>query len=167
VSGDNADENKDYLEAKAKIDAFHKNLGNYEYGVITADKDDCWLHYESYITKQNGGGYDGWHFYVTNEETKQYTNFGQSSTGNKEGSGLPLFDHYQRVGFGTFKIYAIYENVKLGVFFYADETVVLNESTVFEYNRHQAYRINLNELISEDMTIKTYQIERDSDDKKE
>lgn len=155
-------EKEDYSEAKAKVDTFWEHLNDYKFGVITNNKSDCWFYYESHISKENGGQYksDYWKFYVTNEDTKEFIDFSMNPTANKDGSGLPLFDYHQRVGYGNFKIYAVYDNDESGVYFYAEDEITLNESNVSENGSLLVYHYNLTELVGEDFTAKTYQLDK-------
>lgn len=142
------EETEDYSEAKAKIEAFYESEGNYEGWVITDNKEDCWLHYDSYIDEENGGNYnksDYWKIYVSNEDTKAM----------QEVDNLQYGNYHHRVGYGNFKIYAFYDNDELGVYFYAEDEINLNESNVSE----NEYHYNLTELIGEEITKKTYKLE--------
>ncbi len=152
-------ETEDYSEAKAKIEAFYESKDDYEGGVITDNKEDCWFYYDSYIDDEKGGDYesDYWKIYVSNEDTKAITFFNNLKPTSKT---LPKYDWHQRVGYGNFKIYAVYDNDELGVYFFAEDEVNLNETNVSQEGDFLVHHYNLTELIGEEITEKTYQLKK-------
>lgn len=152
-------ETEDYSEAKAKIEAFYESKSDYKGGIITDNKEDCWFNYDSYIDGENGGDYDSdyWAIYVSNEDTKAISSFNNL---NPTSETSPKYEWSQRVGYGNFKIYAVYDNDELGIYFYAEDEVNLNESNVVQGESFLEYHYNLTELIGEEITTKTYQSEK-------
>lgn len=157
---------EDYSAAKSQIEEFYNSYTRSN-EVIISDVNAPWIRYESYIYKTNGGRYysDNWNLYVANEETKEYIDFDMFPTDNDKDSGLPLYDAKNRLGYGTFRVCAIYENDELGVYYFVDKVIVFDETTTENVststNGTLIYHFNLSELIGEEITLKTYQLESD------
>ncbi|MGN1120592.1 MAG: hypothetical protein ACI4Q4_09545 [Oscillospiraceae bacterium] len=151
--------NVDYSDAKSRIDEFYEYFGTLESGLIKDDREASWLVFESFVDYKSGGSYDkNWDFYVIDEEAKQYHGANTLYPASKKEETKNPYDYYCRIGNGTYKIYAIYQNDEAGVYFFATDEVVIDDSNVGDYNGLKSVCYNLTEMIGEDFTALAYEL---------
>lgn len=154
-----SDTSVDYSAAKSQIDDFYEYLSAFKSGLIKDDREANWLVLESFLDYKSGGSYDkNWKFYVVDEEQKQYFGANTLYSTNHKDETMPVYDNSCRIGNGTFKIYAIYQNDEAAVFFFAEDEVVIDDSAVCDYDGRKCVCYNLPEMIGEDFTAFTYQL---------
>lgn len=153
----------DYSGAKAQIDAFNERIGGYTQDLIKKDdKSASWIDFGSNNDYENGGRYDGnWKIYVVNEETKQYESPGAFYDNYPKTEDVMAYDFGIRIGNGTYKIYAIYQNDDKGVYFYAEDEIVIDETTIREYKGRNSLVYNVTDLVGADFTSMTFRLDHE------
>lgn len=71
------------------------------------------------------------------------------------------YDAGLRVGNGTYKLYVIYRNDEKGVYFYAEDEVVIDDTTLQDYKDMKCVVYNVTDLVGEDFTAMTFQLEHE------
>lgn len=158
-----ADAAVDYSGAKAQIDAFKEKIDGYTNDLIKKnDKSASWIMLGSNNDYEHGGSYGGnWTFYIVNEETKQYNTLTRLNDNRPNTEGKMAYDAGSRVGNGTYKLHAIYQNDEKGVYFYAEDEVVIDDTTLQDYKDMKCVVYDVTDLVGEDFTVMTFQLEHE------
>ena len=158
-----ADAAVDYSGAKAQIEALDEKIDSYTNDLVKKDdKNASWIMFGSNSDYEHGGGYGGnWTFYVVNEGTKQYESMGTLYDNYPKTEDKMVYDAGLRVGNGTYKLYVIYRNDEKGVYFYAEDDVVIDDTTLQGYKDKKCVVYNVTDLVGEDFTAMTFQLERE------
>lgn len=152
--------NIDYSIAKNQIDSFNESISGYTGDIIKDDRSASWIVFFSSNDYYSGGQYGGnWNIYVVNDETKQFGKAGLfNDTYTKEGDKHE-YDYLLRIGNGTYRVCAIYQNDEKNVYFYAEDEVVIDDSVLTEYKGLNSVIFNVTELVGADFTSMTYQLD--------
>ena len=152
--------NIDYSIAKNQIDSFNESISGYTADSILDDRGARWIVFYSNNDYYSGGQYGGnWKIYVVNDETKQFGTAGLfNDTYTKEGDKHE-YDYLLRIGNGTYRVCAIYQNDEKNVYFYAEDEVVIDDSVLTEYKGLNSVIFNVTELVGADFTSMTYQLD--------
>jgi len=158
-----ADGAVDYSGAKAQIEALDEKIDGYTNDLIKKDdKNASWIMFGSNSDYEHGGGYGGnWAFYVVNEETKQYDTMGKLYDNYPKTDDKMAYDAGMRIGNGTYKLYVVYRNDEKGVYFYAEDEVVIDDTTLQDYKDKKCVVYDVTDLVGEDFTAMTFQLERE------
>ncbi len=153
----------DYSGAKAQIEAFKEKIDGYTNDLIKKDdKSASWIMLGSNNDYEHGGSYGGnWTFYIVNEETKQYNTLTRLNDNRPNTEGKMAYDTGSRVGNGTYKLHAIYQNDEKGVYFYAEDEVVIDDTTLQDYKNMKCVVYNVTDLVGENVTVMTFQLEHE------
>ena len=153
---------EDYSSAKAQVDAFNERISGYTQDIISDDRSASWIVIGSNNDYNNGGRYDGnWKIYVVNEEIKKYSIMGAFYETYPKTDDTLAYDYSIRTGNGTYKIYVIYQNDEKDVYFYAEEEVVLDDTTIHEYKGKSSFVYNVTDLVGADFTSRTFQLDHE------
>jgi len=152
----------DYSVDKEKVDAFYANIVNYKKELIKDDRDASWLAFGSDNDYYSGGRYDGnWMIFVIEEATKLYATASGFNEIYPRTEDTFAYEYALRIGNGTYKICAVYRNEEKNVYFYAEDEIVIDDSTLTEYKKRNSFVYNITDLVGADFTAMTYKLDNE------